>query len=267
MKRLYDFAFGIGGACCCTQALRNAGLQYASFPWDWVAGSDIRTRIDQIRDGFSDWLPKDSLEKIDAPEYRAGVVYRNRKTGVVFAHDFPPRGSFDADYPHVEARYLRREANLSRLVSASSRVLVVWVDVPACPKATDEDRAHVLDILSARWPGVGFDLLTFSNEEGRRIGSARDEEDGRVRKVSFDYRDYAEEAWVADNKALGRWLRAEYVVPDYRTAEERRTWRKIARQKEFGRYNAKTLREYVVTKLQYKIYVHFMKRLSRKGVI
>lgn len=267
MRRQYDLAFGIGGACCCTQALRNAGLQYASFPWDWVAGSDIRTRIDQVGEDFANWLPRESLVKVDAPEFRAGVVYRNERTGIVFAHDFPPRGSFDADYPQVEARYRRRWESLARLVSASKRVLVVWVDVPACPMATDEDRAYVLGALSDRWPGVEFSLLTFANADGLAAASMRDEESGGVRKVAFDYRDYREEAWMADNRLLGRWLKNRYSVPDYRTDEERRKWRRIARQKEYGRYHAKTLWEYLVTKFQYKLYVHFMKRLERKGVV
>lgn len=88
-----------------------------------------------------------------------------------------------------------------------------------------------------------------------------------IRTVSFDYRDYREESWVADNRLLGKWLASQYAVPDYRTPEERKNWRKIAKAKEYGRYHAENLCQYLVTKMQYKIYNHFMKRLRRKGII
>ena len=266
--KTYDLVFGIGGACCCTQALRNAGLQYVSFPWDWVSESDIRTRIDQIRNDFADWVRKESLVRVENADYKAGVIYRNERTRVVLPHDFPPRGDFETDHPRVAARYRRRYERLSRLIGKSGRVLVVWVDVPACPQATDDDRRYVLETLHAKWPNAVFDLLSFANAEGCPVDSRLETVSGSVRTVTFDYRDYKEaETWIADNRLLGRWLKREYRVPDYRTREEIRAWRRLAREKEYGRYGASNFIAYLVTKLQYKVYVHFMHCLKRKGVI
>jgi len=265
--RNYDLIFGIGGACCCTQALRNAGLQYASFPWDWLAESDIRTRANQLRDDFVDWLPRNSLTKLETGTYKAGDVYRNEKTRLVFAHDFPLNGSLDADYARVAERYQRRKEHLYRLIGQSKKVLVVWVDVPACPKAMDDDRRYVLEIVRTKWPQVQFDFLNFVNEEGRLACDALDSESGGVRTVTFDYKDYKEEGWVADNRLIGKWLASRYTVLDYRTPEEKKNCRKIAKKKEYGRYHAANLYQYLIAKFQYKIYNHLMKRLRRKGVI
>ena len=46
--KTYDFIFGLGNACSCTQTLREADLQVLSFPFDWV-----------ILSGADDLNPKD----------------------------------------------------------------------------------------------------------------------------------------------------------------------------------------------------------------
>ena len=40
-KQHYDFVFSLGQACSCSSSLRAAKLQYASYPFDWLYGSDI----------------------------------------------------------------------------------------------------------------------------------------------------------------------------------------------------------------------------------
>lgn len=267
MKRKYDFIVGIGGACCTTQSLRNAGLQYASFPWDWIAFSDIRTRARQVEEDFANWLPREALTGMDDSRFSAGYVWRNERTGMVFAHDFHKNRAFEEEFPEVSEKYRRRQEHLGRLISAAKRVLVVWVDVSLCPRATDADREYVLDIFRRKWPAVEFNLLTFTFEKGRPLADMLDEEVGSVRKVTFDYQDHKEQIWVADDKLLGNWLKAQYEVVDYRTDEERKSWHRRARQKRYARYNAKGFWDYFFTKISYKIFSHLRKRLARKGLI
>ena len=40
----YDFVFSLGQACTCSMTLRHAGLQFASFPLDWVSGGSLASR-------------------------------------------------------------------------------------------------------------------------------------------------------------------------------------------------------------------------------
>lgn len=266
-RRHYDFIAGLGGACCCSQALRAAGLQFASLPFDWVAGSDIRTRADQIRDDFAGWLPKDALEPYQFETTNTGVVMRNVRTGVVFPHDFHRDVPFDVEWPQVAAKCRRRIDRLSRLVERSKRVLIVWIDVRLSPFATDEDVGYVLNAFRTRWPHVTFELLHLRHEEGLSFESRADVEADGVRTVAFDYRDRRQKYWLADHEAIGRWLAREYAVADYRTPEERANGRRIARAKRYARFRASGFADYLRTKLEYKLFVHLRKRLERKGVV
>ena len=70
MKK-YDFIFGIGRACACSQSLRKAGLQLLSLPWDWLAttptpdGPDLDMRLKIMESGFADWLrEEDRISKV-----------------------------------------------------------------------------------------------------------------------------------------------------------------------------------------------------------
>ena len=46
MTGKYDLILPIGEACSCSQSLRTAGLQFASFPWDWIAMHNIHNLIE-----------------------------------------------------------------------------------------------------------------------------------------------------------------------------------------------------------------------------
>jgi len=266
-KCRYDLAIGIGGACSCSQALREAGLQFASFPFDWVLYSDIRTRVDQIRDDFADWLPKDALEDFMYDASNTGAIKRNVRTGVVFAHDFHRDVSFDEEWTQVSAKYRRRADRMYNKVSSSRRVLLMWVDVKYSPAVTDEDCAYVLKTFRGRWPNVAFELLRLSYDKGRAFDDRTECEAGDVRTVAFDYRDYSNPGWIADFKLIGRWLRREYSVRDYRTAEERASGRRLEKAKRYARFNANGFWVYLRTKCEYKLFTHLRKRLQRRGII
>ena len=65
-RERFDFIFGMGAGCSCSRMLRERGLQYASFPLDWVgdpcldAGADIRLVADLAAGGFREWFEKES---------------------------------------------------------------------------------------------------------------------------------------------------------------------------------------------------------------
>jgi len=267
MRRKYDFIVGIGGACCCSQALRAAGLQYASFPFDWVAHADIRMRTNQVRDDFADWLPKDALEEFLFETTNTGAIRRNVRTGIVFPHDFHQNVPFDEEWPRIAEKYRRRADRMMRLGAAAKRVLVVWVDVKLSPFATEDDCAYARDVFRRKWPSSTVELLHMRYEEGRAFADRVEREADGVRTVSFDYRDRSQTCWLADHELLGRWLRDEYEVTDYRTPEERASGRSLAKRRKYGRFHATGLFDYLRTKLEYKLFVHLRKQLSRKGLV
>ena len=79
----YDLAFGCGFSCGVTSALREAGLQFASFPFDWTATPSFIKAAKTIAEGFDHWLEKEDLELVDVKH--SGInkrIYANRRTGL-----------------------------------------------------------------------------------------------------------------------------------------------------------------------------------------
>ena len=66
MKKKYDLVFGIGAACSCSQMLRKTGLQFSSYPFDWLYGTDFSGRVDILTNDFKDFVNKEDLTFIDA---------------------------------------------------------------------------------------------------------------------------------------------------------------------------------------------------------
>ena len=81
--KAYDFIFGLGAGCSVSQSLRDAGLQFASYPLDWIAapgitkhGSPASERA--VRDSLAGLMParsdsthlKSSVERWISPFLR-----------------------------------------------------------------------------------------------------------------------------------------------------------------------------------------------------
>ncbi len=90
MPTTYDLAIPLGEACSATQVLRAAGLQYLSFPYDWIGTSeteterakhDLVTRATQLASRFDGWLkPEDFTFFATTPDNKKDV-YINKPLG------------------------------------------------------------------------------------------------------------------------------------------------------------------------------------------
>ena len=52
----YDLVFSLGQLCACSQALRTANLQFASYPLDWVGGSPIEVCASLVASRFENHI-------------------------------------------------------------------------------------------------------------------------------------------------------------------------------------------------------------------
>ena len=50
--KAYDFIFGLGAGCSVSQSLRDAGLQFASYPLDWIAAPGLMQGVEMVERGF-----------------------------------------------------------------------------------------------------------------------------------------------------------------------------------------------------------------------
>ena len=136
MLKKYDVIFSIGSACLCSQMLRRAGLQFCSYPFDWLADCGFSERIDFLVSDFKDFFnPEDFYftGRHNADEHNPCDVYKNDKTGIVFNHDFACGVPFDVSYPAVKAKYDRRINRLLNDIDRHKNILIVFTEVPPPP--------------------------------------------------------------------------------------------------------------------------------------
>lgn len=257
MKTSYDFAFSLGAACSCTESLRKAVLQFASFPFDWLYGADLRKRTDILAADFKGWLEFDSL--CFAHPARPGHEfdeYANRDTGLVLNHDFAKDRPLSETFRAVREKYERRVARLFFRIRNSRRVLAVFLSPPTIARASDDDLSYCLSQLQRKFPAVVFDILHIAYVPGVSFEARVDRRLGEhIRVVEYDCQAKAESeyAYAVDVDGVAAWLSREYCVRDYRTAAEKRALarrdREARRARRYAKYGAKTFWGYLICKL------------------
>lgn len=243
MKSRYDLIVSLGAACSCTQALRRAGLQFASMPLDWVLCGFDR-RVDLVCNGFRDFLNLEDLRSVSLPgwEARAALDARveNVRTGMLFLHDFRANIPLAAQLPDVAAKYERRISRFYRMVRTSKRVLFVWLMTPLDKPLEDVRLVAARDRLAQCFPSVSVELLNFELTAGVPLRRCkRRQVSENVSSVGFDYKTYDHPPFPnsVEEPLLVRYLRWHYAAVDYRTPEQRaenRRNRNAARYRKYG---------------------------------
>ena len=164
--RVYDFVFGLGEACSCSDALRKADLQIESYPMDWIFGASFMDRIQIVASDFKGFFEaKDLVFK--GPNGKTDI-YANKRNNLVFNHDFPMNVPFEDAYPAVREKYNRRIGRLLSNIRGAKRALAVYIETPTCPqKLTDvQILKQGREILSKAFPDTVIDLLYLSDCPG-----------------------------------------------------------------------------------------------------
>lgn len=252
-RERYDFVFSLGSACLCTETVRAAGLQYASYPLDWTRGGTLRERADLVASGFAHWFEEFDFERIENPDAFGHDPYRNKVTGMVFPHEFTKGVPLARSYPEVRARYDRRVSRLEAKLRAGGDVLVVWIVDPqdSTSPVMPADASYALERLSARYSSARFKLFVVDFAKGIPMDSRREMRGDGFHIVAFDYKRYGanEPAWS---------VRPELLLPlfvglrahDYRNRVERQKKAVADRLKKYGRLGARTYWGYVFAKVK-----------------
>lgn len=270
MKK-YDLAFSLGSSCSVTQALRAVGLQYVSYPFDWVATPGLEQSVSILTGGFRDWLDADALRLVDV---RHGVgfmtrIYRNEKTGIGFSHEFSDFFRFEESYPKVKAVYDRRIARFLADLKQAKRVLAVYSELPIRSALPDEQLIRARQTLADAYPDAEIDFVYFWPEPGRRQPSVRELAPG-LTVVGVDYRKYddGEITHFIDNSAFIAYLGSVGTMDDPRTEEEKRKFLRSSRASQEWQWGPgagpvrRRLNQWI-----YKLYRHLEKILVRRGLV
>ena len=250
----YDFIFGIGRACACSQSLRLAGLQLLSLPWDWLAlnpktgGSDLPTRLAIMESGFADWMREEDLEFVSHYADNGKDQYKNRRYDIVHPHDFPRDVPLHESYPAVKAKYDRRVARFKRLMAeAKGCVLAVYMDTPVSPPADVASCNEAQKRLQAMYPHVKMDFLMISLEYGRSFDDRTMEDMGNgFTRVAFDFKDRrpGKFDYSVDLAKCAAVMKSLVSVRDYRTRDEIKAMAERTRRKKMQSAGASNAWEY-----------------------
>lgn len=164
----YDVAFSIGGGCACSQMLRRAGMQFASFPFDWAGVKRIPTKLEILADDFRTILSREHMEFVEPNTAKDKDVYINKANGMLFLHDFPRGVPIAEAYDEVAEKYRRRGERLLSLISKSKHVLVVHVCIPSYTPHEDAEFLESYEIIRRRFSGVEFDFLSIHRKPDAR---------------------------------------------------------------------------------------------------
>ena len=261
----YDMAFSMGFSCGGTMALRRAGLQFVSYPLDWIGSPGIVASAKMIASDFAHWFDREDLQLVAV---RGGSfqnnVYWNRRTHFGFPHDFPRLFRFEEKFGETAEKYARRVRRFLADLGAAKTALVVYVERPINPTAPDADLAEAKRILEAKFPQVKFDLVYFHLPSAGTVApyAERTVADG-ITAVACDYKrlDHGEVSHAIRANVPSQYMAERFAVPDRRTDEEKAAYakgKKEDRRKKFGgRLN----------ELKYRLYRKLEEELQEKGIV
>ena len=125
----YDCIFSLGEACFIAIALKKNGLRTFFGPFDWMYGSNFKTRCDILISKFDNYFNKEDLEFKEYREANKMVTYRNTRTDIYYNHDFYSDLPFDYEYDIVKEKYERRINRLLKIISKAKKVLICYGDL------------------------------------------------------------------------------------------------------------------------------------------
>jgi len=267
----YDFIFSLGFACGASQSLRAAGLQFASYPLDWIGTPGLSASVDVVLSDFAHWLDVDALRLIDVchgPGFGTRC-YLNEKTRIGFCHEFPDTKPFSEGYPGVKATYDRRIARFFDRMKESRRILAVYAERPTTPRLTDEELERELNRLRERYPSAELDLVYFFEDEHTHCPEVRACRNG-LTVVAADYRKMEDgvPTQFVEIPVLARWFRDNLSVPPAsqssdktRVTAEMKTVHSLRWGPDKSRFRR------WLNQRAYKAYRHLERLLRRRGLI
>jgi hypothetical protein len=267
----YDIAFSLGFSCGTSQALRAAGLQFASYPLDWTGTQDIVTSMRQVLDDFFGWFEAEDFVLVDV-RHGSGFCtrcYRNSKTNLGFSHEFSDFVPFDVSFPTVRGTYSRRVERFIECTRASRRILAVYMEFSSKPRAADEYIVSARQALAKKLPHAEVDLLYVYVDPKSRKPVLKEMSKG-VYVAGFDYRVYDEGklSHYIDWAPLVPFLRENFRVVDSRSEDEKKSFVKFEKTSNDMRWGPDKSRfRRWLNKHAYKTYRSLERILGNRGLV
>ena len=126
--RKYNTIISVGAACFVPDVLKELKLRDFSGPFDWMYGSDILTRLTFIKNRFKNYFDFSDFEYVGLNPDNGKAVYKNKRSGIVYNHDFPT-GNFKDVFPDVKEKYSRRIRRVIEHLDSNEKILLVYSEL------------------------------------------------------------------------------------------------------------------------------------------
>lgn len=128
----YDFIFSMGERCYTSMSLDACHLRKYSSPFDWLSGGSFEGRVEMLNNEFKDFLNVEDLEIVGTTEDKHhNIPCYNRKTDILFLHDFQINKTVEQSIDAVKTKYERRIARLLKFLSVkNSNILITYAEIP-----------------------------------------------------------------------------------------------------------------------------------------
>lgn len=125
MKKVYDLIIPLGCKCKCAYNLRRLGLQFESFPFDWIYIQTPAVVEKLFVSDFSNFMLEENL-RLRSKQPRFDEV-DDLGTGIYSAHDFDTNKSISEVYPDVKKKFDRRIEKVKNKIKDAKQILMVHV--------------------------------------------------------------------------------------------------------------------------------------------
>lgn len=172
-KVKYDCIFSLGEVCFCANYLNALHLRKFSSPFDWIAGGTFKERMWFLLHNFKGYFNKEDLVFHGKREFPEPCdIYYNKRTHIVFNHDFPLNKPFDVTFPKVAAKYSRRIKRLYGFIRQASSVLIVYMEKAETKSGitSDDELCALMEELNKKFPNSHIDLLYIRHNENMKKG-------------------------------------------------------------------------------------------------
>ena len=231
--KTYDLALPLGYCCALSQSMRIVGLQYASLPLDWVGIVSLKHAVQLIIDDFQNWFARDLLELWEVRICGGHVsrVYRNRKNGVGFIHEFSNGHPIEKYYEEERAKYERRIQRFYKLMASVKSVFVAYLEYPNQERLSDAELITARDALQAKFPNVQIDFA-YLYEDPEVQGQREERVSEGLTAYALDYRMFlnGELMHTCKMEVIQKCLAGIARVEDLRTEAEKSKFAEFKRR-------------------------------------
>ena len=178
----YDTVVSVGAACFVPETMKKLKLRDFSGPFDWVFGSDVITRLKFIKNKFKNYFNFEDFEYVGLNPDNGKAVYKNKRSGIVYNHDFPT-GDFADVFPAVAEKYERRINRMIYHLQNDNHVLLVFFELNNI--GNKEQIIKIMDEINKKYK-ARIDLLYVNHNPNIKLGKHK-----RIKRIS-DYVMYSE---------------------------------------------------------------------------